>query len=59
MAVRTERVQTDELPIQYITDGEGPLVVLVHGFPDLAIGWRNQITAIAAAGYKVVAPDMR
>ena len=57
--MRTERVQTDELPIQYITDGEGPLVVLVHGFPDLAIGWRNQITAIAAAGYKVVAPDMR
>jgi pimeloyl-ACP methyl ester carboxylesterase len=39
--------------------GEGPLVVLAHGFPDLAITWRLQIATLVAAGYRVVAPDMR
>jgi pimeloyl-ACP methyl ester carboxylesterase len=39
--------------------GEGPLVVLCHGFPELAFSWRHQIPALAAAGYRVVAPDMR
>ena len=39
--------------------GEGPLVLLVHGFPDLAITWRLQIETLVSAGYRVVAPDMR
>ena len=39
--------------------GEGPLVVLCHGFPELAFSWRRQIPALAAAGYRVLAPDMR
>jgi pimeloyl-ACP methyl ester carboxylesterase len=34
-------------------------VVLLHGFPDFWYSWRNQIPALAAAGYRVVAPDMR
>jgi pimeloyl-ACP methyl ester carboxylesterase len=38
--------------------GEGPLVLLVHGFPELAFSWRNQVDAIAAAGFHVVAPDL-
>jgi pimeloyl-ACP methyl ester carboxylesterase len=38
--------------------GDGPLVLLCHGFPELAYSWRNQIDAIAAAGFHVVAPDM-
>jgi pimeloyl-ACP methyl ester carboxylesterase len=36
----------------------GPLVLLCHGFPELAYSWRHQIDAIAAAGFHVVAPDM-
>lgn len=40
-------------------EGSGPLVVLAHGFPDLALTWRLQIPALVAAGYRVVAPDMR
>lgn len=40
-------------------EGSGPLVVLAHGFPDLAVTWRPQIPALVAAGYRVVAPDMR
>ena len=39
--------------------GSGPLVVLAHGFPDLALTWRLQVPALVAAGYRVVAPDMR
>jgi epoxide hydrolase 4 len=39
--------------------GEGSLVVLLHGFPEFWYSWRNQIPALAQAGYHVVAPDMR
>ena len=40
-------------------EGTGPLVVLAHGFPDIALTWRLQVPALVAAGYRVVAPDMR
>ena len=39
--------------------GQGPLVILCHGWPELSYSWRHQIPAIAGAGYHVVAPDMR
>lgn len=38
---------------------DGPLVVLLHGFPEFSFGWRQQIPALAAAGLRVVAPDQR
>lgn len=40
-------------------DDKGPLVVLLHGFPELWYAWRRQILALADAGFRVVAPDMR
>ena len=42
-----------------VEEGEGPLVLLCHGFPESWYSWRHQIPALAAAGYHVVAPDMR
>jgi pimeloyl-ACP methyl ester carboxylesterase len=39
--------------------GSGPLVVLLHGFPECWYSWRHQLTALADAGYHVVAPDQR
>lgn len=39
--------------------GDGPLVVLCHGFPELSYSWRRQLPALAAAGYRAVAPDQR
>lgn len=39
--------------------GKGPTVVFVHGFPDIALGWHNQLPAVAAAGFQAIAPDMR
>jgi epoxide hydrolase 4 len=48
-----------EVRLHYVEAGEGPLVVLLHGFPEFWFGWRFQISALAAAGLRVVAPDMR
>jgi epoxide hydrolase A/B len=39
--------------------GDGPAVVFVHGFPDLARGWNKQLDVVANAGFRVIAPDMR
>jgi pimeloyl-ACP methyl ester carboxylesterase len=52
-------VELDAIKLHYVTAGEGPLVVLVHGFPDFWYSWRKQILPLAAAGYRIVAPDMR
>lgn len=52
-------IQTDGLTQSVLEAGEGPLVLLIHGFPELAISWEAQIQALAEAGYHVVAPDMR
>ena len=45
--------------LHYVEAGEGPLVVLLHGFPEFWFGWREQIAPLAAAGFRVVAPDLR
>jgi pimeloyl-ACP methyl ester carboxylesterase len=39
--------------------GEGPLVLMCHGWPELWYSWRHQLVALAAAGFRAVAPDMR
>ncbi|MCI0633533.1 MAG: alpha/beta hydrolase, partial [Actinobacteria bacterium] len=39
--------------------GEGPAVVFCHGFPELAFSWRHQLPALAAAGFRAIAPDQR
>jgi len=52
-------VDTGEIQLAVHEHGEGPAVILVHGFPELAFSWRHQIPALAAAGYRVIAPDMR
>jgi epoxide hydrolase 4 len=45
--------------LHYVEAGAGPLVVLLHGFPELWYSWRRQIPALAAAGFRVIAPDLR
>lgn len=45
---------------QHVTEaGSGPAVLLCHGFPELGYSWRHQIRALADAGYRAIAPDMR
>ncbi len=45
--------------LHYVAQGTGPLVVLLHGFPEHGYAWRHAMAPLAAAGYRVVAPDMR
>ena len=45
--------------LHYVERGSGPLVLLLHGFPDFWGGWRHQIKALSNAGFRVVAPDLR
>ncbi len=52
-------VQVNGIALNVIIEGEGPDVLLVHGFPDDHTVWRNQIPALVAAGYRVIAPDTR
>jgi pimeloyl-ACP methyl ester carboxylesterase len=57
--VRERTVATNGVELHVVEAGEGPTVVLAHGFPELAYSWRHQIPALAAAGYRVIAPDQR
>jgi pimeloyl-ACP methyl ester carboxylesterase len=59
--MQTRIVETDGLTQQVLEDGPegGPLVLLIHGFPELGLSWRAQVKALGEAGYRAVAPDMR
>src|SRR4028119_621654 len=48
-----------DVRVHYVEAGEGPLVLLLHGFPQFWYEWRHQIPALVEAGFRVVAPDMR
>ena len=52
-------VNTGEIDLAVHKMGDGPPIILVHGFPELAYSWRHQIPVLAGAGYQVIAPDMR
>ena len=58
-AMREGYAELDGVRLHYVEQGEGPLVVLLHGFPEFWYGWRHQIEPLADAGFRVVAPDMR
>ena len=53
------RIRANGLDFAYLEEGEGPLVLLLHGFPDTARSWSHQMPALAAAGYRAVAPYLR
>ncbi|MDH3545805.1 MAG: alpha/beta fold hydrolase, partial [Gammaproteobacteria bacterium] len=52
-------IKTNDIRMAIYEQGEGPPIVLLHGFPELAFSWRHQLPALAAAGYRAVAPDLR
>ena len=57
--VETKFVTARGMRFAYLEEGTGPLVLLVHGFPDTAHGWDATMTALARAGYRAVAPFTR
>ncbi|MEO6399009.1 MAG: alpha/beta hydrolase, partial [Tepidiformaceae bacterium] len=52
-------ISTNGIQMHIAEQGEGPLVVLCHGFPESWYSWRHQLQALADAGYHAVAPDQR
>lgn len=61
LAITSRRVPSNGLSFNVVQAGpeDGPLMILLHGFPEYAYGWRHQIPALATAGYCVWAPDQR
>ena len=57
--INQRRVETNEISLNIAEQGEGPLVLMLHGFPESWYSWRHQFSALAEAGYHAVAPDMR
>ena len=57
--LREGYAEVGDVNLHYVEAGDGPLVVLLHGFPEFWFGWRLQIEPLAAAGFRVVAPDTR
>lgn len=52
-------LQANGLDMAVYERGEGPPVILLHGFPELAFSWRHQLPALAKAGFRAIAPDQR
>lgn len=52
-------IETNGVRLHLAAQGEGPLVLLLHGFPETSYSWRHQLGALSAAGFQAVAPDLR
>jgi pimeloyl-ACP methyl ester carboxylesterase len=61
MSITEHTVKTDRHTTFYLADGpdDGPLIIFLHGWPELSISWRHQLSAFAALGFRAIAPDMR
>ncbi|MCB4820651.1 alpha/beta fold hydrolase [Roseicella aerolata] len=59
MQIRHQTIATNGIRMHIAEAGEGPAVLLCHGFPEAWHSWRHQITALAGAGFRAIAPDMR
>ncbi|MBW2674573.1 MAG: alpha/beta hydrolase, partial [Deltaproteobacteria bacterium] len=59
MEQRHRTLETNGITMHITEQGEGPLVILCHGFPELGYCWRHQLPALADAGFHAVAPDQR
>jgi pimeloyl-ACP methyl ester carboxylesterase len=57
--MRHHRVATNGIELHVVEQGEGRPVVLCHGFPELWYSWRHQLPALAEAGFRALAPDLR
>lgn len=57
--VQFERIDVGQVVLRVALAGSGPLVILVHGFPESWYSWRHQVLALTRAGYRVAIPDVR
>ena len=54
-----EYIETNGIKMAVHEVGKGPPIILLHGFPEIAFSWRHQLSALASAGYRAIAPDQR
>jgi pimeloyl-ACP methyl ester carboxylesterase len=59
LSLKEYDIATNGISLHVTEQGEGPAVLFCHGFPDTSYTWRRQMKAIAFAGYRAIAPDMR
>lgn len=52
-------VTTNGIKMHIASIGSGPVVLLLHGFPELWYSWRHQLVGLASLGYRAIAPDLR
>jgi pimeloyl-ACP methyl ester carboxylesterase len=57
--MHSRTIAVGDVDLHVLEEGDGPPVLLLHGFPELAFSWRYQLPALAAAGYRAIAPDQR
>ena len=58
-ALKESDIATNGITLHVTEQGDGPAVLFCHGFPDTSYTWRRQMKAVASAGYRAIAPDMR
>jgi pimeloyl-ACP methyl ester carboxylesterase len=58
-ALPRRRIEANGITFGLVDEGEGPPVLMLHGFPDSADLWRHQVPLLVEAGYRVIAPDLR
>ena len=59
MSLKGQSIKINNLQFNVVIEGKGSPVILLHGFPDSAYIWREQIKALSGKGYQVIAPDLR
>ena len=59
MSIQGRKIGVDGLELNVQVTGEGPAILLLHGFPDSNALWRDVIPLLVKAGYRVIAPDQR
>jgi pimeloyl-ACP methyl ester carboxylesterase len=57
--VPEQMIESNGVTLRVVVEGEGPAVLLSHGFPELGYSWRHQIQPLVQAGYRVIVPDQR
>lgn len=58
-SLQHHKIKRNGIELHMVEQGTGPLVLLLHGFPEFWYSWRHQITFLANQGYRVIAPDLR
>ena len=57
--IEQKTVSTNGINMHVASIGSGPVVLFLHGFPELWYTWRHQLLSLSAAGYRAIAPDLR